>query len=564
MASLTDNKMIGQIKGRLAGAMARPFIAIDFDSRSVRMVRARPSAGSARIDALYSSDMPDDLDLNNAEAVGEFLGQTLKEFSKHAGGSLGRCGVLMSVPRGKAVLKPLTLPPGTPTEEMASMVRFQVEKELPFTPEESVIDFTVASHLDPAEAANGSDQSAGVDVLVGAASREVVEHYRSIAESAGVKLKRLGLRPYANMKCVDACVRREKDETLLAVHITSDETEINVLQDASLAFCRSAAVEIPADKPEKKAKAVDSIVREIILSVHSYSSAQHHGEISALLIAGGTGIEEQVLTRVKSKLGIQCELLNPAGALNLPNDKEASAYSAAIGLAIAHQGQSHPFDFLNPKQPPVKRDARKTRAIVIAASAAFVLLTILVARSMWLGGKEAPLQANQRKIAKLKKTLKGSATLKKRRQEVEKWLDARTSWPSHLAFISQLAPSCELLYLKSDFKSEKSQRKIVFRAYAKGHQVLEDFKARLTDAGYNPTSKGYDKTSKGSRASEQGDYTHSTELTLTVKPGMKIDLSKYKHVPRPADDDSVRLQKSGSSRSGSGGYRRTRSGGARQ
>ena len=566
MASLTDNPLVAKLKQRLKPAVPRHFVAIDFDSQSVRIVHARRTGKVMSIDTLYSNPMPADLDLDDAEATGKFLALTLKDFSKNSKTALGRCGVLMSVPRRKAVLKPLTLPPGTPPEEMASMIRFQVEKDLPFTLEESVIDFTITSHLDLAESTNGHDQAAGVGVLVGAVSTEVVDHYRRIAEAAGIKLRRLGLRPYANMKCVDACVRRGEDETVMSVHITSNETEINVLKGNSLAFCRSAVVRVPPGEADQQTRSVELVVREIVRSVHSYSSAQHHGEITAVLIAGGTGIEPQVLKRVESKLGIQCEMLSPAGALDLPTRGSASAYSAAIGLAIAHQGQDLPFDFLNPKHPPVQRDVRKTRAMIIAAAAVLILGVVAAARGFYLGGKEEILAGYKGREKKLKEATQNHGTLARRRKTVDAWLKARTNWVDHLALISQLAPSCQDLYLRSSFKTERKGT-ITFKAYAKGHQVLDDFKAHLAEEGYNPQSKG-------SGPSDRGDYTHSEEITLTVKPGMPVDLTKHKHIPRPADDDSARVLRSGGSSGGSrtgsneyrrpGGSGRSRYGGSRR
>ena len=553
MASLTDNAFVAKLKQRLRPAVPRHFVAIDFDSKSVRIVHARRTGKITSIDTLYSNPMPEDLDLDDPEATGKFLALTLKDFSKNSKTALGRCGVLMSVPRRKAVLKPLTLPPGTRPEEMASMVRFQVEKDLPFTPEESVIDFTITSHLDLAESTNGHEQTVGVGVLVGAVSTEVVDHYRRIAEAAGIKLRRLGLRPYANMKCVDACVRRAEDETVMSVHITSNETEINVLKGNSLAFCRSAVVRVPSGEADRQRRSVELVVQEIVRSVHSYSSAQHHGEITAVLIAGGTGIESPVLKGVEGKLGIQCELLSPAAALDLPTRGNASAYSATIGLAIEHQGQDLPFDFLNPKHPPVRHDIRKTRAIIIAAAVVLLLSAVAMARSFYLGGLEEALAGYKSREKKLKETTTNHAALTRRVKTIDAWLKARTNWVDHLALISQLAPSCQDLYLRSSFKTERKGT-ITFKAYAKGHQVLDDFKVHLAEEGYNPQSKG-------SGPSDRGDYTHSEEITLTVKPGMPVDLTRHKHVPRPADDDSARVLRdggsSGGSRSGSNESRRS-------
>ena len=190
MAPQNDNSFANKLKRRLKPRAPRHLAAVDFDSTSVRIVHARRTGAATRIDTLYTSPVPAELDLDDAQAVGEFLGRTLKEFSRETRTSLHGCGVLMSVPRQKAVLKPLTLPPGTVPDEMAAMIRFQVEKDLPFGLDQSVIDFTVTSHLNPSGSTNGVDQNAGVGVLVGAVSIEVVEHYRRIAEAAGVKLRR--------------------------------------------------------------------------------------------------------------------------------------------------------------------------------------------------------------------------------------------------------------------------------------------------------------------------------------------------------------------------------------
>ena len=564
MESKKKNAFVDTLKQRLKPSLPKHFVAIGFDSRFVRIVHARRTGTSTRIDTLYSNPMPEDLDLDDTQAVGKFLGLTLKDFSKNAKTSLGRCGVLMSVPRQKAILKPLTLPPGTNRNEMASMIRFQVEKDLPFAPEKSVIDFTVTSHLDLTEPSLGPDETAGISVLAGAVSSDVVEHYQEIAHAAGIKIRRLGLRPYANLKCVDACVRRNEEEMVLSVHITSDETEINVLKGNSLAFCRSALVDVPLGTPDQQAHAVDSVVREIVRSVHSYSSAQHQGEISAVLIAGGTGIETQVLKRVGSKLKIPCQALSPATAMDLPTQGGASAYAATIGLAIAHQGQALPFDFLNPKRPPVQHDAKKIRLVLIATAVIALFVGVAVARGYYIGGLESTLAVHKAEEEKYKKATKGHTSLSRRCKNVDTWLKARKIWHDHLGLISQLAPSCEDLYIRSSFKTDRKGT-ITFKAYAKGRTILDDFKDKLDAAGYNPQSKG-------SGPSDRGDYTHSEEITLTVKPGMEIDLTEHKYIPRPADDDSAKLLQSSSSSGGSksGGSSRTerpsksRSGGSRR
>ena len=116
------------------------FLAVDMDSRVLRIVCAERTGRHIRIARLLRADFPDDLDATDASAVGGFLAATLR------GASISAAAMVMSVPRGQAVLKPVRLPPGTDEADLPDMVRYQVERELPFRIEEAVVDFTISRH----------------------------------------------------------------------------------------------------------------------------------------------------------------------------------------------------------------------------------------------------------------------------------------------------------------------------------------------------------------------------------------------------------------------------------
>ena len=312
----------------------RCFAAVDFDGRQLRVVHAERVGGRTRVLKLAAVSIPPGLDMASAKDVGLLLGSTLKDMR------LRNVGVLMNVARAEAVLKPVTLPPGTPQSDLASMVQFQVEKELPFRPEEAVIDFTIESHYD-VDAAQGEEvASTGMDVLVAAGRLPVVDHFRQIAEAAGVKLRRLGLRPYANVRCVDACTRRGAKETLLVVHFGADETEIDVLVGSALSFSRSAAVRIPPAEgdPHELAESVRTVTMEVVRSVQSYQAVERSSRIDSILVAGGTGVEAIAAEELSARLGAPCELFNPTAALGLGQVENPSAFISALGLAIGHSG----------------------------------------------------------------------------------------------------------------------------------------------------------------------------------------------------------------------------------
>ena len=129
--------------------MPKRFAAIDFDSRSLYIVWAQRTRAGAHIQKLTHAAIPEDIDTADANVFGAFLGKTLR--------ATGVKAVVMNVPRGMAVLKPLQFPPGTAFGELAGMVQFQVEKELPFPLAEAVVDFTLANHYDIEDIADAQD-----------------------------------------------------------------------------------------------------------------------------------------------------------------------------------------------------------------------------------------------------------------------------------------------------------------------------------------------------------------------------------------------------------------------
>lgn len=508
---------------------ARKFIAVDFDSRHLRIVQAQHTGERTQVLKLTQVDMPEEMDLTDPTVVGQFLGQTLKELHLASG------GVLMNVPRGQAVLKPVTLPPGADPDELANMVRFQVEKDLSYDAAEAVIDYTITSHFDVEASQEGA--TAGANVLAAVVKVPVVEHYRNIAAAANIKLLRLGLRPYASLRCADVCTVRGEDEAVAVVFLTADETEINVLVGSSLTFSRSAVVNIapPVGGSDPAVQeTVDSLVTEIARSVQSYQTVHGGGKVDAVLLAGGTGVESRVAQRLAKQLKVRCETFDPSGALGLKESSpETSAFIAAIGLAIAHRGRALPFDFLAPKQPRVRRDLRKVRIYAAVAIGALVLLTCGLLVNNHLSAKEADVQDLIRQRKKLRKEAKKVEALVRYVDKVEAWETDGRDWLDHWANLCGQFPSCEHVYIDR-FKTNRSDGSIVFTVKATDNAWIDRLADNLDRAGY--------ELRRGTSASEditRGVYRHRTDVKIIVPGRMNVNLAMVQAKPRPPDDISL-------------------------
>ena len=528
--------------------LPRKIVAVDFDAASFRIVRAERAAGRMRVREMTSVGLPDGTDVTNAAATGRALGAALKDLG------LSGSRVLLNVSRGQAVLKPITLPRGVDENEIASMVQFQVGRELPFRPDEAVIDFTRAAryHAELSQEATVEGQQ----VLVAAVTVPVVDYFRTVAQAAGVKLTRLGLRSFANARCVQHCLGAEPSGRVALVHVTADETEIDVVEAGSLTFSRSAFVKAPRedDPPSRSDAAVSTITMEVIRSLQSYQASEQDGGIERLYVAGATGIEGRVLQRLSQRLRIDCLMLNPGKALGLQEDPGASAFVSALGLALTPASEEGPaMDFLHPRKPVRVRDARKTR-MAVAVAAGAVLVAALTAWAVH-GAVERGMKINKltAQYNKLKDEKREVETLRKRLGIVQAWEEGDAAWLDHWAQLSAVLPGPEDVYVRSIGANPDGSMSLVVRA--KSAAVITDIGRRLSAAGYTA------RPGQISTSNDRLGYVYGTTVRVEVAPSETVPLGRLRSASRPADDASADPEQT-RPRTG-GGPARPRTGGGR-
>jgi Tfp pilus assembly PilM family ATPase len=521
----------------------RRFVAVDFDHDAFRVVEAQRASGRPKITRLASVPISSKIDLDDAPAIGRALGRALKDLR------LTGHPVVMNIPRGQAVLKPMTLPPGTARDEMAAMVRYQVEDELPFPAEEAVIDFTVTrSHYDVEDNQSGEDE-AGENVLVAAAKLPVVDHYRQVAEAAGVKLHRLGLRPYANLRCIEACTVREADESIALVQVLAEETEIDVMVGASLAFSRSAmnpSAGRPHPDSDEGRRAVHTVVTEVIRSLQSFSAVERGKSVDAILVAGGTGIEETVTEVLAERTGVQVELLDPAGGFRLRPGEGHSEFVSALGLAAGSCEEELPFDFVNPKQPVVKKDYRRTYVLAAVAAVILLVAAIIPLQDRYLAPRRALRSQLYEDRQRLKKHVKRAKSLPRQYREVRDFLEPSYDWPRHLAALSMLLPPADEAYLPDGLRT-RDDGSIRFTVRTREVQTIGKVTENLQNAGY--------RIKMGRSGVVERDpfgYYNSYDVTVYVTDESPGEMTRALAVGRPKGDDALNLLTSPQ------GYRRWR------
>lgn len=364
-------------------ARIKRVVAIDWDARTLRIVHAFLGKRGVKIERLLCVAIPSGVDPASPELMGRHIRRTLDQEG------ISTKNAIVDIPRDQAILKTLMLPVGQP-DELPGMVEIQIAKELPFPVNEAVIDFAVGT------AAEGEVTG---EVLVAAIRCEVLEQYEATFASAGLKLARIGLRPYANKVSVCELLKHAMPERVLFIDVRPTFMEIDVLRQSALVFSRSASVMIPKEFQESSifsisrseapggteagsvgresgpaAIAVDEVVHSLVLevtrSIEAYRAGDPGASIDHVVIGGAVGVEEALGEAIAKQLDLTTESYNPASTFGWEPDEgaEASAFAASLGLVLghAHDGTLH-FDFLHPKKTVSVTQQRLKKAPLAAA-----------------------------------------------------------------------------------------------------------------------------------------------------------------------------------------------------
>jgi len=526
--------MIALLKDAWGRVLGRPrkFAAVDFDARRVRVIVAEPVTTGTRITQAVSLELPEGGDVTDPQEFGRFLAQRLRDMHLRGG------GVVMNVPRSQAVLKPLSLPPGTSREEMPGMVHYQVGKELPFPVEDAVIDFTTETHgsveaLSSTETDEDTKGQQEVPVMVGAIRLGVVDYYRQICESAGVKLLALGLRPYSNMHCVEVSDKFAGQDPVAVVQITADETEIDLVAHNTLVFSRSAVKDIsvpPGADQEAKVRMVASLATEVARTLQSYQALERGTRLAGVLLAGETSLEQQVGDAISARLSVPCEVFQPSQVFqDTVREQITSGFISGLGLAVDYATDRQlTFDFVNPKRPPVKRDPRKARALAIVGATAVLLLVAIIARAVVVGSKQTQVNSLLARERQLDEAIKLAKTKAKQVDTIEEWIESSQDWLTQWAHLSCLLPSAKDVYL-TNFKIG-GDRSITFGVRAASSEAINLLNKQLGEAGYDF------RPGQVKRGNPLYECPYSTTLRVQASATAETDLATTRFVPRPDDD----------------------------
>ncbi|MFQ5804870.1 MAG: pilus assembly protein PilM [Phycisphaerae bacterium] len=471
--------------------LARRVLCLDWDKRTVRLVVAHVGPGETQLDDAHSHRIPGNVDPDDPEAMGALIAQLLRRHRVR----ISR--VIVDVPRDKAVINRLTVPP-TPLNELAAAVRFQAMRELPFPIDEARIDYVITAQ---------NEEHLATQVLLAAVRLETLDRLRATCEAAGLTPARFGLRPYANMVSV-MHLPAMLDRRVLLVDVGPTMTEIDIVCGKVLAFSRAANVTVPfhggeLDTEDSRVSskaalagleladsvastAVNELLVEITRTLQAYRATEGAAAIDQIVIAGGTGIENALVEAVDERFGLPAMLFDPTVALGVDEEEapKLRAFAATLGLAwgLSKEGLLE-LDFLNPKKPIPPQQTLKRRLRIGGIAAAVLLLagvSYVVADRIMLKRELADLG---KQTQQLRERVLESVEIDIKRMEAEEWdAEARAGvWLDHLLWLTQqtIQPGQKMLLSDVDFNVKNAD--ITLHILASDRVVATEFTKKLNE-----------------------------------------------------------------------------------
>ncbi len=509
---------------------------------------ARASAGGKITDCLTLSLPVAEVDLDDPKVLGEAIADALSAVGVSPG------PVVMGAPRERVLLKTLDVPPLPDERELASLIHYQIARDLPFPLAEAVVDFRVTRRKSvTAGDDSGAGQKESFEVVVAAVKRDSVDRFREIARAARLNLVALGWMGYANFRCLQACGHTDDENAVALVSVKPNLINVDVIAHESVLFSRGdsmrPAVEMSADlvigETENFNRDPDMAVSDeiddpevfartaavnVARSLHAFAGAGQGISVGRIVIAGATGCEWAVMDLLSEQTDIPCVFLDPATTLGLPRERRQAAAGSVSVIGLAH-GACSPnglaFDFLNPKKPAVPRDLGRVKALAGIVAALAVLLTLFGVRASMLRKREETHSLLLQQVAEEKSRQKIYRAGRIQAKTVADWRKEGSDWLDHYALLSATLPSNKEIYLTS-FSVGRSGT-IRLGVQARTGNAIAKLDARLRAAGYDVRPIAI------SPGSDRHGYVFRSSVELYAPSGMKIDLTTPKPPTSPAN-----------------------------
>lgn len=206
-------------------------VAVDIGSESLRIAVVEPTREGLKLRAAAAGHTPEGAIVEGVVQSPEELGFSLRGLLASAGVSYR--GVAAAVGGPRVVVRPVRFPYTTP-QRLSRLVRYEAQRYVPFSPEESAIQHQVTGE--------GTDREGTyLEGVVAAAHRQVVDSRVAALEKAGLEPLVVDIECFAAVRSLIYANKDPStgDSTVVVVRIGGEFTEITLVRKGSFVLSRT-------------------------------------------------------------------------------------------------------------------------------------------------------------------------------------------------------------------------------------------------------------------------------------------------------------------------------------
>ncbi|MBP7784809.1 MAG: type IV pilus assembly protein PilM [Firmicutes bacterium] len=209
-----------------------PTVGLDIGSGLIKVVEARSGKAGPQITALGVCPTPDGVVSDDLVMDPPALGKVIKQLLADNGIQAKRC--VSSVSGQSSVVVRIIEVPMMSSKELQETMKWEIERHVPFSASEIVMDFAAIEKTD----ASPADQN--MEVLLAVAQQELVNRHVETLFAAGLDPVAIDVEPLAASRSVlELSGNGDLEQTVALVNIGNDITDISIFRNGVLAFPRS-------------------------------------------------------------------------------------------------------------------------------------------------------------------------------------------------------------------------------------------------------------------------------------------------------------------------------------
>jgi Tfp pilus assembly PilM family ATPase/Tfp pilus assembly protein PilN len=223
--------------------------------------------------------------------------------------------VTVGLPRRLVIMRTVSMP-AVGEKELKGILEYEVERYIPFPPEEAQYDFQVLER----DAENAT-------VLLAAARKEEIGRYLTFLEEAGIKPTALGVSTFASLNALLYNGNRDGETLTALVDLRNGEAELGVAKAGVFRYARYL--------PINQVAPLDALLSDLT-GLLAHLEANGGAQTGRITLSGSGAGRGDLLHHMAERTGLAVEFFQPFQRIKAQGVEPQVAHSlgAAVGLAL--------------------------------------------------------------------------------------------------------------------------------------------------------------------------------------------------------------------------------------